>query len=108
MITAAEDFSGKHDFASFAANRGAPVTDTIRSIRHISVRHAGPRITIEVEGDGFLYKMVRLMVGTLVRVGLGMAARDEIRARLKTPRRINPQGRSAAPAAGLFLLRVRY
>lgn len=108
MVTAAEAFAGRHDFASFAANRGAPVTDTIRTIRHISVRHVGPRIAIEVEGDGFLYKMVRLMVGALVRVGLGMAARDEIRARLKTPRRVISQGRSAAPAAGLFLLRVRY
>ena len=108
MMTAAKDFTGKHDFASFAANRGAPVMDTIRTIRHISVRNAGPRITIEVEGDGFLYKMVRLMVGALVRVGLGMAARDEIRARLKAPRRVISQGRSAAPAAGLFLLRVRY
>lgn len=108
MMTAAEAFAGRHDFASFAANRGAPVTDTIRTIWHISVRHAGPRITIDVEGGGFLYKMVRLMVGALVRVGLRMAARDEIGARLKTPRRVISQGRSAAPAAGLFLLRVRY
>jgi tRNA pseudouridine38-40 synthase len=106
--TAAADFLGKHDFASFAANRGAPVADTIRSIRQISVRQAGPRLTIEVEGDGFLYKMVRLMVGALVRIGLGMAKPDEIRSRLKSPRRVTSQGRNAAPAAGLFLLRVRY
>ena len=108
MTTAAEDFPGKHDFASFAANRGAPVTDTIRTIRRISVRNAGSRITIEVEGDGFLYKMVRLMVGALVSIGLGMATPGEIRSRLKAPRRVNPLARNAAPAAGLFLVRVRY
>ena len=108
MKTAAKDFLGKHDFASFAANRGAPVADAIRTVRHISVYHAGPRITIEVEGDGFLYKMVRLMVGTLVRIGLGMAAPSEIRSRLQAPRRVNRHGRNAAPAGGLFLIRVRY
>ena len=108
MTTAAKDFLGKHDFASFAANRGAPVEDTVRTIRHISVRHAGARISIEVEGDGFLYKMVRLMVGALVRIGLGRAGPNEIRSRLETPRRGNRQGRNAAPAAGLFLVRVRY
>lgn len=108
MTAAAEAFLGKHDFASFAANRGAPVTDTMRTIRRISVRQAGARLTIEVDGDGFLYKMVRLMVGALVRVGSGMGKPDEIRSRLKAPRRVNFQGRNAAPASGLFLLRVRY
>lgn len=108
MKKAANDFLGKHDFASFAANRGAPMAETIRTIRRISVRQSGPQITIEVEGDGFLYKMVRLMVGGLVRIGLGLAKSDEIRSRLNAPRRIICQARNAAPAAGLFLFRVRY
>lgn len=108
MITAASNFVGRHDFASFAANRGAPVTDTMRTISNIRLRQSGPRISIEVEGDGFLYKMVRLIVGTLVRVGLGKAAPDEIRSRLDAPRRGNRHSRDAAPAAGLFLVRVRY
>ena len=108
MGTAAKDFLGQHDFASFSANRGTPVTDTVRTIRHIQLRHSGPRISIDIEGDGFLYKMVRLMVGTLVRIGLGMAEPAEIRSRLKAPPRVNSRGRNAAPAAGLFLLRVRY
>jgi tRNA pseudouridine38-40 synthase len=108
MARTAQDFRGEHDFASFAANRGAPVADTIRTIRSIRLVHSGPRISIELEGDGFLYKMVRLMAGTLVRIGLGMASPNEIRSRLKAPRKVNPHGRSAAPAAGLFLIRVRY
>jgi tRNA pseudouridine38-40 synthase len=108
MIAAAQDFCGRHDFGSFAANRGAPVADTIRTIEQVRVRHSGPRISIEFEGDGFLYKMVRLMVGTLVRVGLGMSSPHEIQSRLKSARRVNLHGRNAAPAAGLFLIRVRY
>lgn len=108
MVTAANDFLGRHDFASFAANRGAPVTDTVRTITNIRFRQTGPLISIEIEGDGFLYKMVRLMVGTLARIGSGVAAPDEIRSRLEAPRRGNRHGRNAAPAAGLFLVRVRY
>ena len=108
MTSAAKDFLGQHDFASFAANRGAPVTDTVRRISRVHLGQAGPRITIEIEGDGFLYKMVRLMVGTLVRIGSGMASPNEIHSRLETPRKGNRHGRNAAPAAGLFLIRVRY
>jgi tRNA pseudouridine38-40 synthase len=108
MMTAANDFLGQHDFASFSANRGAPVADTVRTIRQIRLRRLGALMSIEIEGDGFLYKMVRLMVGTLVRIGLGMAASNEIRSRLEAPRKGNRHGRNAAPAAGLFLVRVRY
>lgn len=108
MMAAASAFLGRHDFASFAANRGVPVSDTSRTIRNIRLRRAGRCMSLEVEGDGFLYKMVRLMVGTLVRIGLGMAAPNEIRSRLDAPRRGNRHGRNAAPAAGLFLVRIRY
>jgi tRNA pseudouridine38-40 synthase len=108
MSRAAKQFVGKHDFASFAANRGAPVADTIRTIRSIQLRRMGRRVSFEIEGDGFLYKMVRLMVGTLVRIGLGMTSSSEIVTRLRAPRKVNLYGRNVAPAAGLFLVRVRY
>jgi tRNA pseudouridine38-40 synthase len=108
LTNAAKDFLGKHDFASFAANRGSPVSDTIRTIRRISIRRSGPRIAVELEGHGFLYKMVRLMVGALVQISLGAAASEEIRLRLEAPRHLNSRARNAAPGAGLFLLRVRY
>jgi len=108
MLKAAQNFRGKHDFASFAANRGAPVADTIRTIREVRVRQSGARISIELEGDGFLYKMVRLIVGSLVRIGLGMDSPNEIRSRLNAPRRTISQARNAAPADGLFLVRIRY
>jgi tRNA pseudouridine38-40 synthase len=105
---AAQDFLGEHDFASFAANRGAPVADSIRTIRAVRVSHSGPRISLEFDGDGFLYKMVRLMAGTLVRIGLGLASPNEIRRRLKGPGKANLHPRNVAPAPGLFLVRVRY
>jgi tRNA pseudouridine38-40 synthase len=108
VAAAAKFFVGRHDFASFAANRGAPVADTVRTLRTVSVRRSGPLLTFHFEGDGFLYKMVRLMVGALVRTGLGQAAPNEIPSRLAHPKKSIPPSRNVAPATGLFLFRVRY
>src|SRR5579862_2354068 len=60
---------GKHDFAGFAANRapGFAAEDTVRTLRRITLTHRGELLTLRFEGDGFLYKMVRLLTGTLVR-----------------------------------------
>jgi tRNA pseudouridine38-40 synthase len=108
VAAAAKFFVGRHDFASFAANRGAPVADTVRTLRAVRVRKSGPLLTFHFEGDGFLYKMVRLMVGALIRIGVRQAAPNEIHSRLAHPKRSIPPERNVAPAAGLFLLRVRY
>jgi tRNA pseudouridine38-40 synthase len=105
---AARLFIGRHDFASFAANRGAPVADTTRTIRRIRVNRRGPSLSMEFEADGFLYKMVRLMAGALVEVGLGDGSAGEIQSRLAHPKRSFSHTRNVAPAAGLFLVRVRY
>ena len=72
------------------------------------VRRSGPCVSIEVEGDGFLYKMVRMMVGMLVQITTDKCSPNEIKARLKSPRRAISRARVAAPAHGLFLVRVRY
>jgi tRNA pseudouridine38-40 synthase len=108
MTIAAREFCGEHDFASFSANRGTPETNTVRIIRSVRLRRSGPCISMEFDGDGFLYKMVRMMVGTLVRIGLEKSAWQEIGARLRSPRKAILRGRTAAPADGLFLVRVRY
>jgi tRNA pseudouridine38-40 synthase len=108
IVLAAQEFTGEHDFASFSANRGTPETSTIRNIRAIRVRRVGPCISLEFDGDGFLYKMVRMIAGTLVRVGLHQSSRQDIVVRLRAPRRTISSGRTAAPAGGLFLVRVRY
>src|SRR5262249_7663070 len=102
----AKYFGGTHDFAGFAANRGKTEQTTIRTIYSVRVRQKGPCLTIEFDGDGFLYKMVRLIVGSLVKCALGKMRIEEISARLHS----GQVGRSrfAAPAARLFLARVRH
>jgi tRNA pseudouridine38-40 synthase len=99
-------FVGTHDFAGFAANRGKKETSTVRTIYSIRVRQKGSCVTIEFDGDGFLYKMVRLIVGSLLKCALGKMRIDDVVARLCSGQ-VGP-ARFAAPAEGLFLVRVRY
>jgi tRNA pseudouridine38-40 synthase len=106
LKSAAKHFVGTHDFAAFAANRGNPEPSTIRTISSVRVRQKGPCIMIEFDGDGFLYKMVRLMMGALVKCALGKMRTEEITSRLQS-RKIG-SARFAAPAEGLYLVRVRY
>lgn len=101
-------FIGIHDFAAFAANRGQPDQNTRRTIDAVRVNRRGRCLTIEVAGEGFLYKMVRLIVGALVRRGRGQSAAGEIRERLSSPAQFRARARLVAPAAGLYLVRVRY
>jgi tRNA pseudouridine38-40 synthase len=109
IVSAAALLVGRHDFASFAANRGgARVVDTVRTLRKVSVRRSGPLLTLEFEGDGFLYKMVRLTVGTLVQIGRGEMSEREIQSRLARAANAVTRDRNAAPPGGLFLVRVRY
>jgi tRNA pseudouridine38-40 synthase len=102
----ARQFVGKHNFAGFATNRGHPVESTIRTIRHVRMQRTSSITTIEFDGDGFLYKMVRLMVGAIVRCALGKASLAAVRARLLDGACAGP--RLVAPADGLSLLRVYY
>lgn len=99
-------YVGKHDFAGFAANRGKEETDTVRTISRVAVGKKGALITITFEGDGFLYKMVRLLTGTMVRIGQGKADMGMIAELLAGKGRRKTQ--FAAPAEGLYLAGVRY
>jgi tRNA pseudouridine38-40 synthase len=105
MHAAAQALVGKHDFASFES-AGSERPDSIRTLFAVDVNRKSDRITIEVTGDGFLYNMVRAIVGTLVEVGKG--ARNvtwpaEVLA--ACDRRVAGQ---TAPPHGLFLVRVEY
>jgi len=99
---------GKHDFAGFAANRapGYAAEDTVRTIQQITLPRRGELLTLRFEGDGFLYKMVRLLTGTLVRCAQGRAELTFIKELLaeKGARKTS----FAAPAEGLYLTRVLY
>jgi tRNA pseudouridine38-40 synthase len=106
LKAAGQKFLGTHDFAAFAANRGKKEDNTTRTIRSVHIRKSGLQISIEVAGDGFLYKMVRLMVGAMIRVALHKMDLTEIGARLES-RRSNGL-RVVAPAEGLYLVKIWY
>ena len=103
---AAKQFVGTHDFAGFAANRGKEEKNTVRTLYSVRVREKGPCVTIDFDGDGFLYKMVRLIVGSLVKCALGKISVEDVAARLDSGQ--IGSARFAAPAEGLYLVRVRY
>jgi tRNA pseudouridine38-40 synthase len=97
---------GRHDFAAFAANRGKKEENTVRTISSLEIRKRGPDLTIEVTGDGFLYKMVRIIVGAMVQVAIGKMEVREIISRLESGESTNV--RSVAPSCGLYLMKVWY
>ena len=105
LAQTAQRFVGQHDFAAFSANRGKPVETTVRTIRRVTVRQRHRLLTLEYEGDGFLYKMVRLLTGALVRCAQGRAEPAWIGSLLAGQAGKNS---FAAPAEGLYLLRVLY
>lgn len=106
LKAAAAGFCGTHDFAGFAVNRGKAEKDTVRTIHSVRVRRNGSCLTIDFDGDGFLYRMVRLIVGSIVQCALGKMNIKQISERLESGR--SGSSRFVAPAEGLFLVRVRY
>ena len=102
----AELFCGEHDFASFAANRGVRVETTVRMISEVKVRRSGPVVSLEFTGNGFLYRMVRMIMGSLIQVALDRQAKAWLRELLNAPGR--QKTHHTAPAEGLYLVRVLY
>jgi tRNA pseudouridine38-40 synthase len=100
---------GTHDFAGFAANRGRGSSEpasTVRTLRRVTTQRRGALLTLRFEGDGFLYKMVRLLTGALVRVAQHRAPASFLSELLvaKGSKKTHFQ----APAEGLYLTRVLY
>ena len=106
MRAAARLFLGRHDFKSLAGTRAYEMKSTVRTVGRCDVQRRGPALTVIIEGDGFLYKMCRGIVGTLVQAGQGKIAPEEIREILRQKDR-RAAGMSA-PAHGLFLWKVFY
>ena len=106
MRAAAALLEGEHDFAPFSANPGRELDGTVRTIHSLCVRKHGGDITLEVQGNGFLYKMVRSLAGFLVQVGIGKREPEFVHEIFAHGQRtaVVP---TAAPQ-GLFLWKVFY
>lgn len=98
-------FVGEHDFASFCA-AGAQVESTVRTIYDLHIEKSGELLSIFVTGNGFLYNMVRIIAGTLLKVGNSQILPEEL------PGIIEGRNRAlagpTAPAKGLTLVKIRY
>ena len=105
MQKCADLFVGKHDFKGFCSSQ-TEVTDFVREIYSISVKRDGEYIFVEVSGSGFLYNMVRILVGTMVDFALGKLSLDDVKEALLTGNRAK-SGRTM-PSQGLYLKEVFY
>lgn len=105
MNSQAKDFIGKHDFEAFCAS-GSKIVDTVREIWDFSVQRDGELVIFKVSGNGFLYNMVRIMVGTLLYINNGKIEKDTIKDVILSKNRENA-GITALPD-GLYLNQVFY
>lgn len=105
MRKGAEYLVGEHDFVSFC-NIRTNVSDTVRTVESITVTQNGPDIVIRIAGNGFLYNMVRIIAGTLIRVGRGFYAPEKVKEILEERKRT--AAGITAPANGLVLVEVEY
>lgn len=105
MKKAAAYLVGEHDFTSFCTKK-EEVTNCVRTIYSLDIEKTGDQIVIRIRGNGFLYNMVRIITGTLLRVGGGLIKPEQI------PGILAARDRSAAaetaPAHGLKLVKIEY
>jgi tRNA pseudouridine38-40 synthase len=107
MRKAAKHLTGRHDFKSFQAYDPLRAErQTMRTIKKMVIKKEGDLIHIDVTADGFLYKMVRNIVGTLLAIGSGQLLVNEMPKILKAKNR--KAARDTAPAEGLCLMVVKY
>lgn len=105
MREAASYLVGEHDFASFC-NVRTDVESTVRTITALDILTEGNRVTIRITGNGFLYNMVRIIVGTLIRVGRGFYEPKKVKEILEAKDR--KAAGVTAPAHGLMLMKIEY
>lgn len=105
MRQAASYLVGEHDFVSFC-NVRTDVENTVRTITALDILTNGNEITIRITGNGFLYNMVRIIVGTLIRVGRGFYEPEKVKEILEAKDR--KAAGVTAPAHGLMLVEIKY
>ncbi len=104
MQRASKVLMGKHDFSTFKSK--SEVLSSVRTIMKLEIKKKGKLLTFTIEADGFLYKMVRSIVGTLLEVGKGKMTITEFKRIVKSGTRAKA-GNTVA-ASGLCLLKVKY
>lgn len=97
---------GKHDFRAFSAENGTERESTFRELRRADCVRRGRNVRFTFEADGFMFKMARSLVGTLVNIGVGKTNAAEISALLRSGKRTPVV--QTAPPEGLFLVKVLY
>lgn len=97
---------GTHDFTTFSSAKATVKGDKVRTLFEVSCNQNGEKLEFVFRGSGFLYNMVRILIGTLLDVGQGRIRPEEMTAILESKDRSNAG--KTAPAQGLFLWRVRY
>ena len=102
---AAQVLVGTHDFSSFVVER-REIDDAVRTIYRIEVQEFGELICVTFVGNGFLYKMIRCLMGTLEWAGAGKLTPEQVKAILEAKNRLAAP--ETAPPNGLFLMRVFY
>ena len=105
MRRAAEYFVGTHDFSSFCS-QASEKSNTVRTVHSLEIEKEGDLLKFTVSGDGFLYNMVRIIVGTLLEVNEGKIAPEDIPGIMKRSDR--KLAGKTAQAHGLYLNRVFY
>ena len=101
-----EEFKGTHDFKAFMSKGSKITDDTVRTIEYFNVRREGELVCISVCADGFLYNMVRIMVGTFAAACMGKIKKGDITDIINSHVRSNAG--DTAPACGLYLNRIFY
>ena len=105
MRTAAGYLKGEHDFKSFCSPH-TEVKETVRTVHSLEIEKEGDIITVRISGNGFLYNMVRIIVGTLINVGRGACPPEKVKEILEA--RDRRKAAATAPAKGLVLKYIRY
>lgn len=105
MKRASADFIGTYDFSAFCSS-GSSAKSMIRTINTLELQKDGARIYFDINGNGFLYNMVRIIAGTLVYAGIGKIKEGEIKEIIASKKRKNAG--ITAPPEGLTLIQVNY
>lgn len=105
MKKASEYIIGEHDFRSFCSAR-TQVENTVRTVYSLDISKKDEMIYIRISGNGFLYNMVRIIVGTLMKVGLGVYPPEHIKEIIEAENR--DAAGPKAPACGLTLIGIEY